>query len=124
MNWFGIVAYVFVGLLGLLILYRILTGGIDLKFLISESNGQASMARFQLLVFTFVFAFSLLRIVEAHPDGFPPIPSGILTLLGISASTYAVGKGIQFSRDGEVTDVASSSTTTSETETTRVEQKK
>lgn len=117
MNWFGIVGYVFVGLLGLLVLYRILTKGIDLSYLISESDGQASMSRFQLLVFTFVVAFSLLRIIESHPDKFPDIPSGILTLLGISASTYAVGKGIHFSREDRARAASSSSETTSATET-------
>lgn len=116
MNWFGVVGYVFVGLLGLLVLYRILIGRIDLSFLISESDGQASMSRFQLLVFTFVVAFSLLRIIENHPDKFPDIPSGILTLLGISASTYAIGKGIHVSRREKEEVAAEPSGTPSETQ--------
>jgi hypothetical protein len=57
------------------------------------------MAKFQLLIFTFVIAISLVRLVEAT-DKFPEINSGILTLLGISASTYAVGKSIQNSGTG------------------------
>lgn len=89
-----ILACLFLGALGLIILYKIVTDKIDLEWLISEDNGHASMAKFQLLIFTFVIAISLVRLVEAT-DRFPDINSGILTLLGISASTYAVGKSIQ-----------------------------
>ncbi|MFY9852580.1 MAG: hypothetical protein WAK26_01725 [Terracidiphilus sp.] len=57
------------------------------------------MSRFQLLIFTFVIAISLFELVEKRTDGnFPEIPQGVLTLLGISASTYAVGKGISYSQ--------------------------
>ncbi len=45
---------VFVGLLAGIILWKILTGRIDLTKLVSETNGDASMSRFQFLVFTFV----------------------------------------------------------------------
>jgi len=56
------------------------------------------MSRFQLLIFTFVIAFSIfLMIVSSKPMRFPNVPAEILTLLGISASTYAVSKGIQAS---------------------------
>jgi hypothetical protein len=54
------------------------------------------MSRFQLLVFTFVIALSLfLMVVAQNGTKFPEIPANVLTLLGISASTYAVSKGIQ-----------------------------
>ena len=93
----GYVLCLFLGLLALTILYLIWTRQIDLKDLLSEANGEASMSRFQLLIFTFVVAFSLFEIVE-HGMVFPDIPAGVLTLLGISASTYAVGKGISYSQ--------------------------
>ena len=84
---------------GVTILYLIWTGKIDLSHLLSEANGQASMSRFQLLIFTFVISISLFELVEVRgAAGFPDIPSGVLTLLGISASTYAVGKGISYSQ--------------------------
>ena len=92
----------FLGLLCLTILWMIWTGKIDLSSLLAESNGQASMSRFQLLVFTLVIAISLFILVE-RGQVFPDIPNGVLTLLGISASTYAVGKGISYSRDEGVT---------------------
>src|SRR6202008_5160127 len=66
--------------------------------LVNEANGQASMSRFQLLIFIFVIAVSLFEVVENRTTTFPEIPSGILTLLGISASTYAVSKGISYSQ--------------------------
>ena len=95
----GLILCLFVGALGLTIIIWIWTGKIDLSALLNEANGQASMSRFQLLIFTFVIAISLFEIVERlNPAGFPEIPNGVLTLLGISASTYAVGKGISYSQ--------------------------
>jgi hypothetical protein len=91
------VALGFLGLIGVAILYNVFTGRIDLSGLISEPTGDASMSRFQLLVFTFVIAASLFLIIaSAAPPAFPKdIPSGILVLLGISSSSYLVSKGIQ-----------------------------
>lgn len=93
----GFVLCLFLGLLGLTILYLIWTKQINLRYLLSEANGDASMSRFQLLIFTFVIAMTLFEIVEKSGT-LPDIPTGVLTLLGISASTYAVGKGISYSQ--------------------------
>lgn len=94
----GYIITVLLGLVGLVILWKILDGSIDLSELLEESNGGASMSRFQLLIFTFVFAFSLfLVIVSTNPASFPNIPGTVLSLLGISGSSYLVSKGIQFS---------------------------
>jgi len=93
----GFVLCLFIGLLALTILYLIWTRKIDLSELLSEANGDASMSRFQLLIFTFVIAIALFEIVESSMK-FPDIPQGVLVLLGISASTYAVGKGISYSQ--------------------------
>src|SRR5207253_10702956 len=100
------VALGFMALLGVAILWFIFTGKIDLSRLISEPNGDASMSRFQLLIFTFVIALSLfLVIVAKSTPAFPPeIPGSILALLGISASSYVVSKGIQFSSPEGVED--------------------
>jgi hypothetical protein len=97
---FGFVLCAFIGLLAATIVIWIWQGKIDLSALLSEPTGQASMSRFQLLIFTFVIAVSLFAMVEArvNPNGFPEIPGGVLTLLGISASTYAVSKGITYSQ--------------------------
>jgi hypothetical protein len=92
----------FMGLICATLLWLIWKGDIDLSTLLSEANGNASMSRFQLLIFTMVVAISLFILVERGP-GFPAIPDGVLTLLGISASTYAVGKGISYSREEGVT---------------------
>ena len=95
---------------GLMVLLYMAAGEIDLSLLLSEPKGTdaqgnplsgASMSRFQLLIFTFVIALSLVLIIIANgATKFPAIPSEILVLLGISASTYAVGKGIQSSGGG------------------------
>jgi len=95
-----IVGYVVVVLIfgfGLIILVKMATGAIDLSKLLDEVGGGASMSRFQLLVFTFVIALSLFLMIVNNAKGFPDIPSGVLTLLGISATTYGVSKGIQLS---------------------------
>jgi hypothetical protein len=93
------VALGFLGLVGVAILYYIFTGRLDLSGLISEPSGEASMSRFQLLIFTFVIAACLFLIVASKgPPEFPSdIPQGILVLLGISSSSYLVSKGIQAS---------------------------
>ena len=95
---FGLVLCAFIGLLGATIIAWIWMGKIDLSELISEPSGDASMSRFQLLIFTFVIAISLFVLVEANHGAIPDIPTGVLTLLGISASTYAVSKGISYSQ--------------------------
>jgi len=94
-----------VGLFALAILWLILKGEINLDLLISEKTGEASMSRFQLLIFTFVIGLSFFLIVVAnsglHAGGtaqggaLPNVPGGVLALLGISASSYTVSKAIQ-----------------------------
>jgi hypothetical protein len=87
-------------LFGFMILAAIASGQIDISRILEEKSamggiGGASMSRFQLLIFTFVIALSLFLIV-VNTGNFPKtIPPEILTLLGISATTYAVSKGIQ-----------------------------
>jgi hypothetical protein len=94
-----VVEYVIVILVfffGLMVLIRMATNTIDISGLLCDpGQDKASMSRFQLLIFTFVIAFSLLLIIVSGKEPqFPQIPSGILLLLGISASTYAVSKGM------------------------------
>lgn len=96
----SIVGYAVVVLIfgfGLIILIKMATGAIDISKLLDEVGGGASMSRFQLLVFTFVIALSLFLLVAEKKQNFPEIPAGVLTLLGISATTYGVSKGIQLS---------------------------
>lgn len=96
---------IFLALLGAIILWKIVDGSIDLSELLEEANGGASMSRFQLLVFTFVFAFSLFLVISStNPMSFPNIPGTVLSLLGISGSSYLVSKGIQFSDPAGIRD--------------------
>ncbi len=87
----------FLAALMVIIVVLILTGRIKLDKLISEANGDASLSRFQFLIFTFVIAASFFLIVVGEdPPRFPDrIPSELFILLGISAGTYALSKGIQ-----------------------------
>ena len=104
---FTLLALVF--LFGFAVLVYIANGSIDLTDLLSEpgeSKG-ASMSRFQLLIFTLVIALSLFLVVAAKMEFPASIPPEVLILLGISASTYAVSKGIQAG--------TSSTTTTAQT---------
>lgn len=100
----------FVGILGILVLWNVFTGKIDLSRLISEPNGDASMSRFQFLVFTFVIALSLFVVIASGSSSsngkpaFPNIPGTVLSLLGISGSSYLVSKGIQFSDPAGIAD--------------------
>jgi hypothetical protein len=100
-----------VAVFGLVVIWLMITGKIDLSGLLSEkdTNNKASMSRFQLLIFTFVIALSFFLIVISNikivqgtvrsnsstvPE-LPDVPSGVLAVLGISASSYAVSKAIQ-----------------------------
>ncbi len=94
----GYLATSLIGLFGFVILWRILSGKIDITGLISEPNGSASLSRFQFLIFTFVISLSLLLVIlgaKAGPQFPETIPAGIYALLGISAASYVVSKGIQ-----------------------------
>ncbi len=96
----GLIISGLLGFLGLIVVYLILRGRIDLSKLISEPNGDASLSRFQFLLFTFVIAMSFfLIVVSKDPPVFPEIPVEILALLGISGGSYVISKGIQTSRD-------------------------
>jgi hypothetical protein len=83
-------------LFGFLILVAIASGKIDISTLLTEHGGGASMSRFQLLIFTFVIGLSFFLVVVCGCK-IPDVPADVLALLGISASTYGVSKGIQAS---------------------------
>lgn len=110
----SIVAVSILVILALIVLYRILTREIDISGILSISQ-DASLSRFQFLIFTFTISFCYLMILLYQlvhtcdavgarslcsvsgirlPDG-----SGAALLLGISGGSYALGKGIQTSGD-------------------------
>jgi type IV secretory pathway VirB10-like protein len=106
----GCIITIFVGILEIFILIFIWEGtwnvhkrhhhkrrGINLEKLVSEGSGEASLARFQLLIFVFVIAMSLVLIITSgNPPSFPAhIPDQILGLLGISSTSYVLGKALQ-----------------------------
>ncbi len=96
----GWIITIFLGLLGGIILWKILTGQIDITYIICDENGWASLSRFQFLIFTFVVAISLFYLIASQtPPAYPDIPAEILGLLGISGGSYVISKGIQSSRD-------------------------
>jgi hypothetical protein len=106
----GYVICILIAVIGFVVAWKLVTGQIDLSALLQEKDGTnagASMGRFQLLIFIFVIAISFFLVVisnikitqyrpgEKGPAGFPEVPQGVLLLLGISTSGYAVGKAIQ-----------------------------
>src|SRR5258708_20027242 len=95
--WIGFGFLLIMGALCIMLLLKMWTNQIDLSTLLDEANGDASISRFQLLIFSLVVAVGLFLFILKNMS-LPEIPASILTLLGISASTYAAGKGISFSR--------------------------
>jgi hypothetical protein len=103
----GCIVTIFVAVLEIFVLIFIWEGtwnansrqkrGINLEKLISESTGEASLSRFQLLIFVFVISMSLVLIITStSPPAFPAsIPDQILGLLGISSTSYVLGKALQ-----------------------------
>jgi hypothetical protein len=87
---------VLIFLFGFAVLAAIASGVIDISKLLEDDSaaGGASTSRFQLLIFTFVIGMSFALIV-ASSSTLPDVPTNVLALLGISASTYGVSKGIQ-----------------------------
>jgi len=77
----------------LVILYQIATNKINLHQLIADDHGDASLSRFQFLLFTFVIGAGLLQLT-LKGSAFPTIDEGILMLLGISGASYAIGKSL------------------------------
>jgi hypothetical protein len=116
----GVVLTIFIGALAVLVLWLMLTGKIDLSKLISESTGDASLSRFQFLVFTFVIAMSLFYLT-AIGSKFPEVPPEILGLLGISGGSYVISKGIQTTRDTSLASDGRAGTGTTQTGSTRPE---
>ncbi len=92
----GYALLVLIFFFGAVILFNMITGNINLKDLLEEESGGASTSRFQLLIFTFVISLSFFFLV-AKNGKFPDISAEVLALLGISATTYGVSKGIQAS---------------------------
>jgi len=81
----------------LAIIYKMIKGDIDLRYLIAGADGDASLSRFQSLIFTFVIGLGLfLIIVSKTPNpGFPDsIHGSILALLGISGGSYVTSKAV------------------------------
>jgi hypothetical protein len=95
-----VLAYAFLVIMGALcvmLLEKMWRDRIDLSTLLDEANGDASMSRFQLLIFTLLVAVGVFLFVLNNLT-LPDIPNSVLVLVGISSSTYAAGKGISFSR--------------------------
>lgn len=88
---------VLIAAFALAIIYKMLRGDINLMYLIAGADGDASLSRFQFLIFTFVIALGLfLIILSSTPSpAFPTtIPGGILALLGISGGSYVTSKAV------------------------------
>jgi hypothetical protein len=84
---------VFLAGFGAILIWKIATNRIDLKYLIADEEGSASMSRFQFLLFTIIVAGCIAYLVFKG-DKFPHVDQNILILIGISGGTYAVAKGI------------------------------
>lgn len=96
----GYLIAIIVGLYAAVIFWKMVKDKINLQYLISEKNGQASLSRFQFLIFTFVIAISFFLAVLANikcsvAPILPNVPPGVWALLGISGGSYVVSKGIQ-----------------------------
>jgi hypothetical protein len=89
------VAFAIVTLLAVAVFRDLYKRRIDLKDVIADKDGDASMGRFQLLIFTFVIALSFVYVITSPgSSGFPEVPGSVLTLLGISGSSFLVSKTV------------------------------
>jgi hypothetical protein len=148
-GYWGILSAIIAGCLAaaicafaLIIALRIVTGKIDLSFLIAEPADpeaqkefrdeqrkareagkppvppevpKASLARFQFLIFTFVIA-GVYLVLCLESGRFVEIPQNVILLLGVSGTSYAASKGIHAaattSQKHAEADIAASNATT------------
>ncbi len=89
----GWVMLVIIAGFGLTVLLKIWQGKINIDNLIGESDGSASLSRFQFLIFTFTIALSLFWVVVKQGN-FVEIPAGVYGLLGISGGSYVISKSV------------------------------
>lgn len=93
-------------------LWLIATGRIDIKNLLEEADSQkASLSRFQFLIFTFVVA-GLFLLLSIESGTFVTVPDSVLMLIGISAGSYVVSKGISAGAKGTAASNATVNATT------------
>jgi hypothetical protein len=89
---------ILVGAFALAIIFKMVKGDINLMYLIAGADGDASLSRFQFLIFTFVIALGLFLIIlsQSPVPAFPAsgVPGGILALLGISGGSYVTSKAV------------------------------
>src|SRR5258706_16292339 len=97
----GWILTIFLGILAFIVLWKIVTNQISLRYLISDELGYASLSRFQFLLFTFVIAMTMFYLIATHGK-YPEIPNQILALLGISGGSYSGAEGGQTSREVEM----------------------
>jgi len=100
----AIVGSLIIALLAAIVVRDLWSNKIDLSELLSDSN-KSSLSRFQFLVFTFTIGLSYLLLVVNHlanacnncitTAALPDVPVGVMGLLGISAGSYVLGKGIE-----------------------------
>lgn len=94
-----IVLVAVIGLFAVLILWKIWTNQIDISGLLAEGpEGKASLSRFQFLVFTFIIG-GLYLILSLETGNLIDVPQNALLLLGISAGSYTISRGISASTD-------------------------
>lgn len=87
---------VFLAVLGVLVAWKLLTGGITTRGLLSTGrDGVHSPARVQLLLSTIGGAFWYLGLVASNPDParLPDVPNTLLLGMGLSHIGYLAAKG-------------------------------
>lgn len=84
------------------IIYKIAVDKINIGSIILEKDGsgKSSISRFQLLVFTLVIS-GLYVILSIENGQLIDVPNGALALLGISAGSFLVSKGMSGKPPGE-----------------------
>lgn len=92
-------AVILLSALGATVVIKMALGTIDLKYLVAEEGGSASLSRFQMLLFTFVvaslyFLYALYGLMSGDAAKLPEIDGSVLGLMGISGGSYLLSKGI------------------------------
>lgn len=89
--------WAFLGGAAVIVLYKLLTGRINLAGLLGTGDNAITAHRVQMLLITFYVALDYVRRVAAAPHlaTLPDVPQNMLLLLGGSHTLYLGGKGVQ-----------------------------
>ena len=81
-----------IGLMAAMVVYKLLTGKINIRGLLGDGKSPVTVARLQSLIGTMTVAFMYLQEFSKQPVDMPPVTTEMLAIFGGSQTLYLGGK--------------------------------